>query len=309
MIEIISRKEAKEKGLKRYFTGIPCKDGHIAERYTKWGHCSECKRLLRRKNRRDKGKNPAFHKYRPRFKLICYGCNKEIIRQGQKLISGALVCMISDTYKERNYCSTRCQQVWYRETGKKNEAKRRRYAENPAERDKLKAKAKIWREENKGKKKEMDKQYYKNNREKVNAYKRNWGKNRRDTDYEWRLTSSLRWRLWYALSGRLKTAHTLEFLGSEISEVVVHLEEQFQEGMSWDNYKHEGWQVDHIRPCNSFDLNEVDQQFVCFNWRNLQPMWGVENMSKQDDYSEEDEKIWVKRMKDLGFEGELFLKY
>jgi len=32
-MQIITRQEAKEKGLSRYFTGEPCKRGHIAERY------------------------------------------------------------------------------------------------------------------------------------------------------------------------------------------------------------------------------------------------------------------------------------
>jgi len=32
-MQIITRKEAREKGLKRYFTGKPCKRGHVAERY------------------------------------------------------------------------------------------------------------------------------------------------------------------------------------------------------------------------------------------------------------------------------------
>ena len=31
--------------------------------------------------------------------------------------------------------------------------------------------------------------------------------------------------------------------------------------------------------------------------------------SYEDKYTEEDEKLWIKRMKDLGFEGELFLKF
>lgn len=41
-MEIISRKEAKEKGLKRYFTGRPCKYGHVTERKIKSSDCIEC---------------------------------------------------------------------------------------------------------------------------------------------------------------------------------------------------------------------------------------------------------------------------
>lgn len=41
-IELISREEAREKGLKRYFTGEPCKRGHLAERYVSTGRCVPC---------------------------------------------------------------------------------------------------------------------------------------------------------------------------------------------------------------------------------------------------------------------------
>lgn len=39
---IISRKEAKANGFSKYFTGKPCKYGHIAERYLGNGDCVVC---------------------------------------------------------------------------------------------------------------------------------------------------------------------------------------------------------------------------------------------------------------------------
>lgn len=41
-IHIISRATAKALGLKRYFTAIPCKSGHVSERYTGSPICIEC---------------------------------------------------------------------------------------------------------------------------------------------------------------------------------------------------------------------------------------------------------------------------
>lgn len=41
-MEVISRKEAKEQGLKRYFTGKPCKHGHASERQVSDGKCCVC---------------------------------------------------------------------------------------------------------------------------------------------------------------------------------------------------------------------------------------------------------------------------
>lgn len=41
-MNIITRQEAKEKGLKTYFTGILCKNGHQSERYVSNSICIEC---------------------------------------------------------------------------------------------------------------------------------------------------------------------------------------------------------------------------------------------------------------------------
>lgn len=42
MTVVISRSEAQDRGLKRYFTSKPCKRGHIAERFTTRGDCVVC---------------------------------------------------------------------------------------------------------------------------------------------------------------------------------------------------------------------------------------------------------------------------
>lgn len=44
-MELVSRQEALAQGLKRYFTGKPCKRGHIAERTLPENGCAECARL------------------------------------------------------------------------------------------------------------------------------------------------------------------------------------------------------------------------------------------------------------------------
>jgi hypothetical protein len=50
-MQIISRAEAKAKGLKRYFTGKPCKHGHVAEREVFNATCVECERAAIKKYR------------------------------------------------------------------------------------------------------------------------------------------------------------------------------------------------------------------------------------------------------------------
>ena len=48
--------------------------------------------------------------------------------------------------------------------------------------------------------------------------------------------------------------------------------------MTWDN--HGKWHIDHIKPCASFDLLHKKQQRKCFYYKNLQPLWAQENLSK-----------------------------
>lgn len=50
-MEIVAYAEAKSRGLVRYFSGKPCKKGHIAERYTVGRACSLCR--LERNRRPD----------------------------------------------------------------------------------------------------------------------------------------------------------------------------------------------------------------------------------------------------------------
>lgn len=48
--------------------------------------------------------------------------------------------------------------------------------------------------------------------------------------------------------------------------------------MSWDNYGE--WEIDHIKPCCSFDLSLPENQLACFNYQNTRPLWRVDNLDK-----------------------------
>lgn len=104
---------------------------------------------------------------------------------------------------------------------------------------------------------------------------------------ERRIKGNLRCRLWAALRGARKSANTFELVGTSIDGLKQHLEAQFTPGMSWDNYGKNGWEVDHIRPCASFDLTSPAQQRECFHFTNLQPLWARDNAAKRDRYDME----------------------
>jgi 7-carboxy-7-deazaguanine synthase len=106
-------------------------------------------------------------------------------------------------------------------------------------------------------------------------------KKRRERDEFYRIRVCLRSRLSSAVTKGYKSARTLELLGCSLEHLKQHLESQFRDGMSWDNYGKNGWEIDHIVPCSYFDLTKEENQRICFNYRNLQPLWASENNTKK----------------------------
>ena len=65
-----------------------------------------------------------------------------------------------------------------------------------------------------------------------------------------------------------------------------HLEPQFKEGMTWQNYGsgNDEWNVDHIKPMSRFDLSKLEDLKLVNHYTNLQPMWAEDNGRKGDKY-------------------------
>jgi hypothetical protein len=51
--------------------------------------------------------------------------------------------------------------------------------------------------------------------------------------------------------------------------------------MTWLNHG-QIWEIDHIKPCSSFDLTDLEQQKQCFHYTNLQPLFKTENRQKSN---------------------------
>jgi hypothetical protein len=93
-----------------------------------------------------------------------------------------------------------------------------------------------------------------------------------------RLVHNQRTRICKLLRGERKYNSSKDLIGCTIDFLKEYLSNKFTDGMFWDNYGE--WHVDHIRPCNSFDLTDLKEQQKCFHYTNLQPLWGSENCSK-----------------------------
>tara|TARA_R110002012_G_C11438674_1_gene590307 strand:- start:44 stop:736 length:693 start_codon:yes stop_codon:yes gene_type:complete len=75
-----------------------------------------------------------------------------------------------------------------------------------------------------------------------------------------------------------KQARSQELMSCSYKVARKHIESLFKDGMSWDNYGK--WHMDHIIPCAAFDLRCPVQQLACCHYKNLQPLWAFDNMSK-----------------------------
>lgn len=113
-------------------------------------------------------------------------------------------------------------------------------------------------------------------RKKKNEYE--YAKYNNDTDY--RIAKLLRSRIRSALNGAKKIDNTLSLLGCDLEYFKSHLEKTMTEGMTWEKYMAGEIEIDHIRPCRSFDLSDPKQQRQCFHYKNMQFMWALENRSK-----------------------------
>ena len=244
------RKEAKELGLTHYFNGKPCPKGHINRRFTSSGACFQC--VYESTAKQSKERLAERRQVVLAMRKTCQQCGEEFTPEyGKGKKSDAAV-----------FCSDACR----------------------AEADKLLKQQ--WVEQNPDIRKAVANTYSR----RITAEKgEQWVKQRQITsayikkrlaeDPVFRLTANLRGRLRMALKNRQvnKRTSVTKLVGCSMDELAQHLESQFQEGMSWDNWTKDGWHIDHIKPIASFDDPEDPE---CWHYTNLRPLWASENLSK-----------------------------
>lgn len=171
-----------------------------------------------------------------------------------------------------------------------------------ANKEKVKTNCKMYKSKNRNEIKNKDKIYAVNNKEKILQYKKDYYKNNinkykeydiknRDRKNAQALKRTLHklkidpiYRLQFNIRSRIKAAFRLkkatkckkseELLGCSIKIAKEHLESKFLPTMTWENYG-KYWHIDHIIPCNSFDLSDEEEQKKCFHYTNLQPLFAV----------------------------------
>jgi hypothetical protein len=146
-------------------------------------------------------------------------------------------------------------------------------------RELLNLKSNIWYKKNKN----LREIYYQQHKQTLIKNQNEYFINRRKIDINFKIKCNLRIRIWKVLKGIDKSQSTIKLLGCSIDFLKQHLENQFTKGMSFSNYGK--WHVDHIKPCASFDLSKSEEQKICFNYTNLQPLWALDNIRKSNKIS------------------------
>ena len=136
----------------------------------------------------------------------------------------------------------------------------------------------------------FDKQWIRNwrnnwhnkNKEKISKVLSEKYKN--DLNYRLRrnITNRIKFLITCKNSDNKKYKHTLELLGCSIEYLKQYLQNQFRDGMTWENHSHFGWHIDHKIPVSSFNLSKLEEQQKCFHYSNLQPLWWYENLQKSN---------------------------
>lgn len=167
----------------------------------------------------------------------------------------------------------------------KNKQKRQIYYANKRKTDlnfkiNEKIKNKIYREKNKEILKIKKREYYLKNKKILNKK----AVEKKNLNINLRLKQNLRSRIWHALKHGNKKENFKELIGCSVEELKLYIEKQFKNGMNWNNYGSE-WHLDHIKPCVLFDMTVKEQRLQCFNYKNLQPLWKLENMIKNRFYT------------------------
>lgn len=240
MMLIITREEAQEQGLTKYFTGKPCKHGHLAERYTVNTRCSVCQKDMRKILI---SKNPKKYKQQKKVSNKRYKTkNKEKVKEYQK--------RYFKKNPEKRLQSKEARKAYYEKT------KHKRKTENltPEQHEKKKAYARQWRI-----------------KDHAQRYK---------TDPGYRCNKLVRNILYRTLKASMKNkeGRTQDLLGYTAQEFRQHIERQFQKGMNWDN--HGEWHIDHIHPISRFIEEGITDPKIINALSNLTPIWKTNNLSK-----------------------------
>ena len=228
--------------------------------------------------------------------MICNKCNQEKILSNKKKKKNCKKIYDHEYGIKNRKKRTDYHDKWVQNNEKHIEKYRKKYftnnkcrinklrnERNKKNKNQVNKKRKEYREKNKEKIKTARKIYIANNKQNYRVMCNKWKKNKRKSDPCFRLRLNCSGMILHALKGNKKNFSILKFLPYSMNELKIHLEFQFDEFMSWDNYG-KYWEIDHIVPQSYFRFTSMsDLEFQeCWQLINLRPLECSKNRSKNN---------------------------
>ncbi len=119
-------------------------------------------------------------------------------------------------------------------------------------------------------------------KEKMRKYRNKWEKKKYKEDIKYRINCVISTGVRTGIKEKKNGRKWETLVGYNVNELIEHLENQFEDWMSWENYGE--WEIDHIKPKSSFNFTSPeDKEFKeCWTLENLQPLEKKENIRKRD---------------------------
>jgi len=158
----------------------------------------------------------------------------------------------------------------------------KKYSQNNKKR--ISEQHKEYREKNIERIKKWQKDWYNNNKEYARERGNKYNRERRKAGLICKLHKNISLGIWRSLKNG-KHGHSWETLvGYTLGDLKKHLECQFKDDMTWDNYGRDGWEIDHRIPISIFNITTAKSKGFkqCWALENLQPLWKSENRTKHN---------------------------
>jgi ribosome-binding ATPase YchF (GTP1/OBG family) len=185
--------------------------------------------------------------------------------------------------KEKDGLNPSCKECIKEQNKKYYFTSKKDYMKQHNQKQEVKEYNKQWIEENKDRFKENRKKWNEDNKEKIKEYSLVYSKKIYHNNIDYKISLNLRNRLNDALKNNIKTSSVIKLLGCSLKDFKLYLEQQFLPEMNWKNHG-TMWEIDHIKPCASFELSDLTQQSSCFNYTNHQPLFKTTKIAKSLGY-------------------------
>jgi hypothetical protein len=245
-------------------------------------YCTTCKNAKERQARKEKKEKLAEVAPPPVDKPTTKTCKKCNIEKDKSEFNGrTLTCKICDRAENNRPSETDPDKTCKTCNETKSALMFRKKEHNCKECTKKKLYE--WRENNKERFLEICKNY--RDKPEKKELRSNYLREKYNEDIKFRLEKLYRNRIRMCIKAKYLPKNSSfdyeNILGCNWEIFMMWLEFNMKPEMKWDNYG-SYWHIDHTSPCSLFDFSNEDERKRCFNWTNLTPLEGIENIKKSN---------------------------